>query len=90
MDERLSAELSALASPDMGVLIEGDFAQYVTALYEDYINSQRFTDPHDPVYIRRLANEMRLVDCCRRIENYYSTRDATRYATVLLLRLRLV
>ena len=90
LDERLTAELNDLTSEEMKVLIEGDFVQYVTALYNDYINSQRFTDPHDRVYIQRLANEMRLVDCCKHLQAYYKTRNSTHYLTVLLLQLRLV
>lgn len=90
LDERLTAELNELASEEMKVLIEGDFVQYITALYNDYINSQRFTDPHDRIYIKRLANEMRMVDCCKHLQAYYQARNSTHYVTVLLLHLRLV
>ena len=90
MEERLTTEITTLSSSDMTVLIEGDFVQYLSSLYNDYISSQRFTDPHDAVYSKRLANEMRMVDCCEHLKEYYKSRNSTRFIQVLLLQLRLV
>ena len=90
LDERLVAEVTDLAGPEMKVLIEGDFVQYINALYNDYLNSQRFTDPHDRSYAKHIANEMRMVDCCKYLQNYYQARSTPHYITVLMLQLRLM
>ena len=90
LDEKVTAEITALSSDAMHVQIESDPYHYLLALYEDYVNSQRFTDPHTKIYLTRLVNEMKLVDACRRIQPYFSRNDERLYHSVLLLQLRLV
>ena len=90
LEERLTAEVNSLSSSDTTALIEGDFVQYLSTLYNDYISSQRFTDPHDVVYGKRLLNEMRMMDCCEHLKEYFKSRNPTRFIQILLLQLRLV
>lgn len=90
LDERLNTEVTQLASPEMTVAVEGDFVQYLTALYNDYMNSQRFTDPHSRAYLQHLGDEMKLVDCCKHVQQYYQERNNTHFNTVVLLQLRLL
>ena len=89
-DERFTTELAAMTSPDSVVKIEGELAQYLTILYTDYMNAQRLTDPHDRQYIKRLMNEMKMVDSCNHLEAYYKTRNTNQYLRVLLLHLRIM
>ena len=90
LDEKMTAEINALSSDTMNVQIESDPYHYLLALYEDYMNSQRFTVPHTKIYLTRLGNEMKLVDACRRIQPYFNRNDERLYHSVLLLQLRLV
>ena len=86
----MTAEINALSSDSMNIHIESDLYHYLLALYEDYLNSQRFADPHTKIYLTRLMNEMKLVDACKRIQPYFKNHDNRLYHSVLLLQLRLV